>query len=370
MTSMNSDPVGGSRSSEHDKLTTVFRKWWFWAAAGVVVLLIVIGTAGGPSAPRTAKLQHTGPRVTDRPSEPSPTTTTTHPPSVTSTTVPPTTTSVPSAPNNAPPGLQYGPGPERTYAVEPQPAAGSCHYRYVGNDPLPDPGCTPGALNPQVTQSTIGSTICESGYASSIRPPESITEPEKQASASAYRYAGSFSTGEYDHLVPLELGGDPNDPANLWIEPNDNPNAPSTANSKDVLENRLNDLVCSGQLSLAAAREAISSNWVTAYQKYIGAQSAIPPTASPSPTSPSAPQPSGAASCAASAAPANDGYSGDYYVTVTSNQPNQKATASDTRNSWSDYTDSSGAVRILLYYVSPGEQIDVTVDSASCSTTA
>ena len=215
-----------------------------------------------------------------------------------------------------------------------------------------------------MTPSTIASTICRSGYTSSIRPPESVTEPEKLASASAYGYTGAFSTGEYDHLVPLELGGDPNDRANLWVEPNDNPNATSTTNSKDVLEDRLNNLVCSGQLSLATAQEAIASNWVTAYQNYVGTQSSSTPTTS------AALPPTGGASCTASASPANDGYRGDYYVSVNSNQPNQKATATDAGDSWSDYSDSSGYVRILLYDVSPGEQINVSVGAASCSTTA
>jgi hypothetical protein len=215
-----------------------------------------------------------------------------------------------------------------------------------------------------VTQATIGSTICRSGYASSIRPPESVTEPEKAASARAYGYSGPFSTAEYDHLVPLELGGDPNDPANLWVEPNDNPNATSTFNSKDVLENRLNALVCSGQLTQAAAQDAIASNWVAAYRTYLEQP---PPAPSPSPTS----APSGASPyCSASAAPAGDGYSGDYDVSVESNQPNQRATASDAGDSWSEETDSSGYARILLYHTSPGEVIDVSVGAATCSTTA
>ena len=161
-----------------------------------------------------------------------------------------------------------GPGPQAAYAVEPQPAAGSCHYGFSGPYPLPDPHCTPGAVNPQVTQATIASTICVSGYTSSIRPPENITEPEKVASAAAYGYTGSLHTAEYDHLISLELGGDPNDPANLWVEPNDKPAATTTANSKDVLENRLHDLVCGGQLSLAVAQQAIATNWVGAYQQY------------------------------------------------------------------------------------------------------
>jgi len=119
-----------------------------------------------------------------------------------------------------------------------------------------------------VNQGDIATTVCRSGFTSSIRPPESVTEPEKQGSAAAYGYTGPFHTGEYDHLIPLELGGDPNDPANLWVEPNDRPGATSTYNSKDTLENRLNDLVCSGRMTLAAAQQAIATDWVTAYQTY------------------------------------------------------------------------------------------------------
>jgi len=161
-----------------------------------------------------------------------------------------------------------GPGPQSVYAVQTQPPPGSCHYRMSGTYPLPDPHCTPGAINPQVTRGTLASTICRRGYTSSIRPPESVTEPEKVASAAAYGYTGPFHDGEYDHLIPLELGGDPNEPANLWLEPNDRADATTTENSKDSLERRLNDLVCSGGLSLAAAQQAIATNWVAAYQAY------------------------------------------------------------------------------------------------------
>jgi hypothetical protein len=36
---------------------------------------------------------------------------------------------------------------------------------------LPDPACTPGALNPDVTPATIGATICMSGWTATVRPP-------------------------------------------------------------------------------------------------------------------------------------------------------------------------------------------------------
>jgi hypothetical protein len=119
-----------------------------------------------------------------------------------------------------------------------------------------------------VTQDDISSTICASGYTSSIRPPESVTEPEKAASAAAYGYTGPFHTAEYDHLIPLELGGDPNDPANLWVEPNDRPDASSAENTKDTLESRLRELVCSGRVTLTTAQQFIATDWIAAYQTY------------------------------------------------------------------------------------------------------
>ncbi len=181
-----------------------------------------------------------------------------------------TPTPVPAAPGPAvpPSSIVVGPGAQAHYTVQPQPAPGTCRYTYVGADPLPDPHCTPGAVNPQVTQADLATTICASGFTATIRPPESITGPEKVGSAAAYGYTGSLHVAEYDHLISLELGGDPNDAANLWVQPPDNPDATTVANTKDKLENRLNSLVCSGQLTLAAAQQAIAGNWVAAYQQF------------------------------------------------------------------------------------------------------
>ena len=72
---------------------------------------------------------------------------------------------------------------------------------------LPDPRCTPGSIDPAVTQANLRSTICKSGYTKKVRPPESQTERFKYDVAyPAYRTPGSERT-ELDHLVPLELGG-------------------------------------------------------------------------------------------------------------------------------------------------------------------
>jgi hypothetical protein len=147
--------------------------------------------------------------------------------------------------------------------VQPQPPPGSCHIRGSGLYSLPDPHCTPGAISPAVTQANIESTICSSGYTETVRPPESITEPEKEASLAAYGDSGPLRDFEYDHLVPLELGGAPNDPRNLWPEPG------RTPNPKDALERRLREMVCAGQLPLATAQRGIAANWVVSYQRLV-----------------------------------------------------------------------------------------------------
>jgi len=159
--------------------------------------------------------------------------------------------------------LPFGAGPQSRYTVQPQPPAGTCHYRHEGTYPLPDPVCTPGARNPRVTQANLRTTICRSGYSSDIRPPVDITGREKAANVRSYGYTGSTTTGEYDHLISLQLGGDPNDARNLWVEPNDRAGATSTNNSKDTVENAAHDAICSGKLTLEQVRVGIATNWVT-----------------------------------------------------------------------------------------------------------
>ncbi len=166
----------------------------------------------------------------------------------------------------APSGLVYS--TVSGHVVERQPVAGACHAMGSGLYERPDPRCTPGAVNPAVTQATIGSTICRSGWTSTVRPPESVTEPEKLASMRAYGDGRSASAYEYDHDVPLELGGAVNDPRNLWPEPDYAHPTPFYLNPKDHLEDALHRLVCDRQMRLARAQRLIASNWVAAYQRY------------------------------------------------------------------------------------------------------
>jgi hypothetical protein len=149
---------------------------------------------------------------------------------------------------------------------------GSCHYRGRGLFVRPDPHCTPGAVSRAVTQQNLEHTICRpGGYTASVRPPESVTKPEKRASMRAYGNRAPLSRIEYDHLVPLSLGGAPNDARNLWPEPDYPHVSPDSyvLNPKDALEERLHDLVCSGQLPVAEAQRTIARNWVGAYRRSV-----------------------------------------------------------------------------------------------------
>ncbi|HEX4563207.1 MAG TPA: hypothetical protein VH115_02030 [Solirubrobacteraceae bacterium] len=162
-------------------------------------------------------------------------------------------------------GLAYSSASARV--IQRQPAPGACHARGSGLYSRPDPRCTPGALNPVVTQSTVGATICRPGWTRTVRPDVSITEPEKLASMRAYGERASPSRFEYDHLVPLELGGAPNDARNLWPEPDYAGSMGFYRNPKDELENALKRMVCDGRVSLSAAQRAIAGDWVSAYLK-------------------------------------------------------------------------------------------------------
>jgi hypothetical protein len=128
-------------------------------------------------------------------------------------------------------------------------------YAFVGCGRRPavagvraSPVLTPGVLNAAVTQATIRSTICRHGWTATIRPPTSYTSALKLRQMAAYGETGPPSRYQEDHLISLELGGDPTDTRNLWPEP-----YPRAA-AVDRIENDLNDQVCSGALSLAEAQ--------------------------------------------------------------------------------------------------------------------
>jgi hypothetical protein len=208
----------------------------------------------------------------------------------------------------------------RSGVVQPQPPPGTCHVRGSYPFTMPDPRCTPGALNPAVTQATIAKTICRRGYSSGIRPSTSVTGPEKRASIRAYGFHQGTSSYEYDHLISLELGGAANDSRNLWPE-----NGPSP-NLKDNVENYLHVRVCDGRVSLGRAQRIIALDWVSFYKQNVKPKPKPPPP--PPPPPPLGPPDEGIVHPGAFCSP--EGATGD----TTAGTPMVCGPASDGRDRW------------------------------------
>ena len=247
-----------------------------------------------------------------------------------------------AAPASSGPGLKKVHDPGRVTGT----IHGRCSYRDHGQ--LPDPRCTPGSVDPAVTQADIRSTVCKKGWTATVRPPESQTERFKYHVAyPAYGTPQSERT-ELDHLVPLELGGS-NDATNLW------PEYPPTPNPKDKVEDALKAAVCDGRVKLAAAQAAIAADWLTA-EKKLGLSGGSGGGGG-----------SGGAWCTTSAS--YDAAYHDYDIYVHSNQPDRTVTATAGNGasaSW--HTDSSGYADVYLD-AGPGDTVKVTVGAATCSTT-
>ncbi len=156
-------------------------------------------------------------------------------------------------------------------------AAGSAAAKnapHVPGPALPEHRLTPGA------HFAVGrAKVCEPGYSASVRD---VPERLKDKAYARYHLKRVAYAYEVDRLVSVEIGGS-NVIANLWPE---HYYEPWGARTKDRLENKLHELVCSGRLSLASAQREEAANWIKAYKRYVGPASANGVTAAPSGSAP------------------------------------------------------------------------------------
>jgi hypothetical protein len=68
---------------------------------------------------------------------------------------------------------------------------------------------------------------------------------------------------ELDHDIPLQLGGAPQDVADLWPQ---FWNGEANAHMKDAVETYLNREVCRGGMPLAEAQRQIATDWLSVYR--------------------------------------------------------------------------------------------------------
>ena len=145
----------------------------------------------------------------------------------------------------------------------------SFNYPVWASD-LPDPVLTPGAINLKVTQENIQQTVCVKGYSKSIRPPAYFTNKLKKRQIQEYGYADSNPKNyEEDHLIPLSIGGAPDDPLKLWPEPRF---GEWNAGRKNQLEFVIYRMVCAHEITLKKAQHAMATNWIEAWKQYVPSQ--------------------------------------------------------------------------------------------------
>jgi hypothetical protein len=134
--------------------------------------------------------------------------------------------------------------------------------RQVATAAVPNPALTPGATRPVAL-----SDVCSMAHEEVVRDvPDELRQQ-------VFKEYGIFNPRpedyEIDYLIAPGLGGT-QDIHNLWPEPSKL--SAWNAHVKDDLEERLHQLVCAGKLDLPTAQQAIASNWITAYKRYLGSQ--------------------------------------------------------------------------------------------------
>lgn len=134
----------------------------------------------------------------------------------------------------------------------------------AGHGILPNPALTPGAA-----RKTSLEQVCLMPHDEVIK---AVSPAEMQRVFAEYGIpTADANKYEVDYLITPGLGGDDNI-RNLWPEPYGR--MQWNAHAKDILEERLHEMVCRRQIDLSVAQAAIATNWIAAFQKYV--QSASP----------------------------------------------------------------------------------------------
>jgi hypothetical protein len=125
---------------------------------------------------------------------------------------------------------------------------------------VPDHSLTPGATRPV----DLGE-VCSMAHEEVVRAVPSGLRQE------VFKEYGIVNPRpedyEIDYLIAPGLGG-AEDIHNLWPEPSSSHRW--NAHVKDALEERLHQLVCAGSIDLPTAQQAIATDWISAYKKYLG----------------------------------------------------------------------------------------------------
>ena len=131
---------------------------------------------------------------------------------------------------------------------------------------VPKPNLTPGAALP-----LLAGDVCDAMSRQAVpRVPRALRTQVFEAYGIKDPVPGAY---EVDYLITPGLGGAPN-LKNLWPEPYFN--IEWNARVKDALEERLQTMVCRGDVDLKTAQREIATNWIAAYRKYFHSNRPLP----------------------------------------------------------------------------------------------
>ena len=151
--------------------------------------------------------------------------------------------------------------PLRTVSLPPQQ---TCTTQINSGFPVPDPNCTPGAINPTLTIEVLR----DRSFTTRCIRDAATQEVEKATTYEWYNMphpsnnSGEGQICELDHLISLELGGaDTLD--NIW--PQCGPSGVALPQrffkEKDTVENFLAMQVREGRMDLSEAQKGIATDW-------------------------------------------------------------------------------------------------------------
>jgi hypothetical protein len=118
----------------------------------------------------------------------------------------------------------------------------------------PNDKLTPGVCDPHISLKVLCSQ--------KTSERRLVTDSTKKKVAESYGIPWEkHSLYEFDHLCPLELGGE-NVQTNLW------PQLWKWAHLKDKVENRLHQMVCSKKMDLKTAQDIVIHDWYSFYREH------------------------------------------------------------------------------------------------------
>jgi len=132
---------------------------------------------------------------------------------------------------------------------------GECFYvTYPDGAVSPDPRCSPGQINPAAAAHPR-STICDPAWLARLPKPAA-----RVIAGLAVRYGATAFAYVPAYVIPPQDGGSPTSPANQWPEPL---NGWGGFHTRDPVTDELNDRICSGTETVAAAARLLEGDWLS-----------------------------------------------------------------------------------------------------------